>query len=205
MKITAGQLRTMISEEIYRHLNEATVNVVKPPSKVLKGQNYQQGFIQVDDEIYRCSALQIVPYGAKAWDIRFEREIKEIKNIMGSKYVDSQYVSNVMGDKGMSHSVAVLRAVEKWFMEWYSLNKSNVKVVVIGSKADEESRTSLYELLTNRIVSKLGLSLLSTSASDAGGIDRRAFILYDGEYVKSNPKYKEILNKLLDRLFGITL
>ena len=200
MKIRVSQLRRIISEEIYRHLNEATVDVIKPPAKISKGGNFQQGFIQVDDEIYRCSALQIAPYGAKAWDIRFERELKEI-----SKYDDSRYVSNVMGDKGMSHSVAVLRAVEKWFMEWYSLNKSNVKVVVIGSKADEESRTSLYELLTKRIVSKLGLSLLSTSATDAGGIDRRAFILYDGEYVESNPKYKEILNKFLNRLFGATL
>jgi len=110
-----------------------------------------------------------------------------------------------MGDKDLSHSVAVLRAVEKWFMEWYSLNHSKAKVIIIGSKADEESRARLYASLTKRIINKLGLSLLDTTATDAGNIARRAFVIYDKEYVELNPKYRETLNSFLAKLFGTTV
>ena len=171
---------------------ETEAETSKQPTKLSGGQNMGYTKFSVNDKNYQIRITKIGREAAKLWQVQFYRD-------MSSRHASIE----LLGDSA-KEVFTVLSTVFNWSLKWQMLNKTKARTIVIGGK-DEGKRASIYRRMAEKAARRSGYSVKEVTAIDRSGEEKIVFILFDPKYIEKYPKYRNTLNKDLEKYFNTTL
>ena len=183
-----------------KEIFETEVETSNRPTKLSGGQNLGYTTFSVNDKNYKIRISTIGRTAAKLWQVEFSRE--NTRRWPGGHTIRSDE-HELQGDSA-KEVFTVLSTVFNWSLKWQLLNKTKARTMVIAGK-DESKRGNIYRRMAEKAARRSGYSVKEVRATDLSGEEKIVFILFAPKYIERYPKYRNALNKDLEKYFNTTL